>query len=94
MLEGALLISVQHVVLLFQVRLKAIGLAIPRCTVQRENYHLRKHDVLEFLNANYLPACLYGGGTLHADKSNGIVRPYTKTVNKVARYQNAGTAKT
>jgi len=62
--------------------------------MQREYYHLRKYEMLEFLNANYLPARLYCGGTLHANKSNGIVRPYTKTVNKVARYQNAGSAKT
>lgn len=80
--------------LLLHVRLKAIGLAIPGCAVQREYYHLRKHKVLEFLNANDLPARLYGGRPLHADESYCVVCSHTKTVNEVACDQNTGSAET
>lgn len=94
MFKTALLISVQHIVLLLQVCLKTVGLSISGCTVQGKYYHLRKHEVLEFLNAKYLPACLYSGRAFHADKSYSIVCPHTKTVNKVTRDQNASSAKT
>lgn len=50
MFECTLLVSVQNVVLLFETWLQAARLAIPYRAVQRENYHLWKHKVLEILD--------------------------------------------
>lgn len=71
--------------LLSQVRLQAAGFAITYGATQRENYHLRKHEVLEFLDTEYLPSRLYRAGSFHTNEPYGIVCSYSKTINEVAR---------
>lgn len=90
--KGTLLVSMQNIVLLLQVRLQAAGLTVTYGATQRENYHLRKNKVLELLDAEYLAASLYRGRPFHTDEPYSVVRPHTKTVNQVARYQDAGSA--
>lgn len=82
----------QDVSLLLQVGLQAARLALAYGAVQRENDHLREHEVLELLDTEYLSPRLYRGRSFHADEPYGVVRSHTKTVNKVARDQNPGSA--
>lgn len=48
--------------------------------------------MLELLDTEYLSPRLYRGRPFHADEPNRVVRPHTKTVNKVARDENTGPA--